>query len=1082
MNTVPQFPDDSQAVLPVNDNVNIAASDNPSAKNNESNNPPPIDSAVTATPESSSPSQQSCEMSLVSRSEDEDDALLPRQLATVGSFSATEGRQTISNEPTWSQTRRGSPCPICGREGWCSVSTDGRFVNCKRETTHPVYGNGKQKRDKNGEDYCVFTLERNVASNEFIHARLSHETNGDCASLEVLHEVYSALLQQLPLSANHREALRRRGLNKPDQWIINRGYRTLPMKGRAEAVQGLLRSGFEESKLSGVPGVIVKSNQTNDKYWTIAGPCGLIIPVWSRHNDQSLIVAMMVRRDDDTGAKYSYLTSNGKDFKTKKPRNGASPGSPIHVPPALIKDCSVIRITEGVLKADIATFLTRMLTIGLPGVGAWQRGVEAALSLGATTVRVAYDADARTNWRVALHLQALVSYLRRKGIPVQLEVWDPAEGKGIDDVLVAGGKSIQILTEPSAVDRELGVIVEAASKKKLSSSMLWEFGTNASESVSASASATPPAFAPASSSAEYPDDPGNSAADHYDPPLTPTRRNLSPPSATKSGSGLPEIVANERQLRDITADAMQAVIAANSPPFIFQHGKVLSRLKIDQDTSRPILEVLTEDSMCGILARTANWYKRRTSKTKESLHDAPPPREVVRDVLALPDWPVPVLVGVTEAPVFAPSGELAVADGYHPAARIWHHASPTVTISDVSKSPTAQEVADAVRLLTVELMGQFPFADEASLAHALTALLLPFARLLIDGPTPLHLISAPVEGTGKTLLSYCIAIPATGREAEPMTVDVDEPEMRKRITSLMAEAPMLVLLDNLGQRLDSSSLASVLTARVWKDRLLGISKTATFPVTCTWLATGNNPTLSRELARRTIPICLDAKEENPYLRSGFKHANLAQWAKENRSSLIHAALMLIQAWIAAGKPLGTESLGMFEGWASTMGGILKVAGVSGFMTNLKAFRKTATDQNSEWVSFVIAWWDNFNATVVRVEQLAGMVEGSNLLEAVVDAPSDRGRRTRLGKALKKMAGRIVAGHRMVVGDEDHSGRASYRLERVGDHGGRALELPGSNGVVDLDGDGSMLADGPGLRFAQQEIEWLSEGPQTSPQT
>jgi len=45
-----------------------------------------------------------------------------------------------------------------------------------------------------------------------------------------------------------------------------------------------------------------------------------------------------------------------------------------------------------------------------------------------------------------------------------------------------------------------------------------------------------------------------------------------------------------------------------------------------------------------------------------------------------------------------------------------------------------------------ELLGDFPFVDEASRAHTLALMLEPFVRPLIKGPTPLYLIDAPTRG------------------------------------------------------------------------------------------------------------------------------------------------------------------------------------------------------------------------------------------------------------------------------------------------------------------------------------------------
>lgn len=126
--------------------------------------------------------------------------------------------------------------------------------------------------------------------------------------------------------------------------------------------------------------------------------------------------------------------------------------------------------------------------------------------------------------------------------------------------------------------------------------------------------------------------------------------------------------------------------------------------------------------------------------------------------------------------------------------------------------------------------------------------------------------------------------------------------------------------------LDSGALASALTAALWSDRLLGTNVTLTVPVRCVWVTTANNPTMTTEIARRTIRIRLDPKQDRPWQRTGFRHTNLIAWTDENRARLIHAALVLIRAWAANGQPRSTTTLGSFERWATVMGGILGTAG------------------------------------------------------------------------------------------------------------------------------------------------------------
>jgi putative DNA primase/helicase len=164
--------------------------------------------------------------------------------------------------------------------------------------------------------------------------------------------------------------------------------------------------------------------------------------------------------------------------------------------------------------------------------------------------------------------------------------------------------------------------------------------------------------------------------------------------------------------------------------------------------------------------------------------------------------------------------------------------------------------------------------DPASKAHALAAMLLPFVRDLIVGPTPLHLLEAPTPGTGKGLLADVICIPATGRGATVMAEGQNDEEWRKRITASLIKGPVFILLDNLRRRLTSGSLAAALTSVTWEDRRLGVSEIITAPNRAVWLATGNNVALSDEIARRTVLIRLDAKIDMPWKRTVFRHSDL----------------------------------------------------------------------------------------------------------------------------------------------------------------------------------------------------------------
>ncbi|WP_437605153.1 hypothetical protein WMF20_28730 [Sorangium sp. So ce834] len=170
-----------------------------------------------------------------------------------------------------------------------------------------------------------------------------------------------------------------------------------------------------------------------------------------------------------------------------------------------------------------------------------------------------------------------------------------------------------------------------------------------------------------------------------------------------------------------------------------------------------------------------------------------------------------------------------------------------------------------------------------------------------------------------------------GKTCEPTTLTQDEDEARKKITSILAKAQPVILLDNIRTGLDSSQLASALTAETWSDRILGQTRMIDLPNRATWIVTANNPHLSLEIARRCVRVRLDAKTDRPWARTGFKHSPLREWTKTNRVRLVRAVLVLVRAWLAAGRPPGKRTLGSFESWAAVVGGILEHAEIPGFL-------------------------------------------------------------------------------------------------------------------------------------------------------
>ena len=511
---------------------------------------------------------------------------------------------------------------------------------------------------------------------------------------------------------------------------------------------------------------------------------------------------------------------------------------------------------------------------------------------------------------------------------------------------------------------------------------------------------------------------------------------------TESDSSLPEINTTNRHLRNITQDALNSLIQQNESPRIFVRGGVLVRIK-PYESSTIVSEVLTTHALRGELARAANFVGGENFMGQAIHQPISPPIDVVNDLMALPQWQgISTLKEVIHAPVFTEDGTFNTSVGYQPKSQSYYAPDKRLKIGDTIA--TDENVQAAKSLIFDELLGEFCFADEASRANALALMLLPFVRPLIEGPTPLHLIDAPTEGSGKGLLADVLTVPFKPDGATLMTEGESDEEWRKRITAVLAEAPSHVMVDNISKRLESGSFAAVLTTKEWSDRLLGGNTIIKFPVTPVWIATGNNVEMSPEITRRTVWIRLRPAEEDPSQRT-FKIENLHRWAFEHRSELVTACLTLIQKWADLKMPSGTARKGSYEDWAIIMSGIMDTIGVDGFLGNYVALGEKANQDNELWREFVSAWHTKYGTELVGVAELfliASTVDdydeygkrikiGQGLLDSLLRSSKEQGRKVKLGDYLKAQVDRVYGKYR-IVRDGTSGNAVQYRLEPIGE--------------------------------------------------
>jgi len=492
-----------------------------------------------------------------------------------------------------------------------------------------------------------------------------------------------------------------------------------------------------------------------------------------------------------------------------------------------------------------------------------------------------------------------------------------------------------------------------------------------------------------------------------------------PPSRSPdfAGQERAQIAQNDADSGRLACKAWKAIEAANVPEQIFKFGDALSWVE-GSTLSPPVVRAISNDQFANYLHhRLIRWVADDSTDPKEV---EPPPR-VTRDMLADPHPPVPSLAGVRSAPVFGPSGDLAVESGYHRDSSmfVW---TGDLNVPLVPKDPSAADIAKARNLIEFELLGDFPFEDEASRANAIAALLHPFVRPMIEGATPIHLIDKPAAGTGAGLLVHALTFPGLGHPPSMTTIGKLEDEIQFKLAALLRTGPIAVVIDNIKRILDSEAIAAMVTADIYESRIIKTSEMAVIPVRCLWLATGNNVQVSHEMARRCVLTRLDAQIEHPEEGRTFRHEDLREWARQNRGDLVWAALVLVQAWVSKGMPRGSKTKASFESWARTISGIFDVCGITGFLDNTDKMKAFSDPEEESWAAFVEAWWERFEGQSVGARDLhyLGQEHFTDLLVG------GRGSETAWGQKLKSKKDAVI-GDKKIVAAGKKQGAAQWRL-------------------------------------------------------
>jgi putative DNA primase/helicase len=401
-------------------------------------------------------------------------------------------------------------------------------------------------------------------------------------------------------------------------------------------------------------------------------------------------------------------------------------------------------------------------------------------------------------------------------------------------------------------------------------------------------------------------------------------------------------------------------------------------------------------------------------------------------------WGLPIIQGVASTPFMRRDGSLCETVGYDSKSKLLYQ--PNEEFPAILQNPGKEDAVAALRLIARHVR-KFPFVKDEDESVFLSAVLTALDRRQLLN-APLHAFTAPVAGTGITLLMEVISIIATGKTVPVVAQVAKVEEFEKQLGAMLIAGVSMVGIDNCTHPLDSGMLNAMLTADVMRVRVLGESRFVDTPVNTMVCATGNDLTVVGDLTRRTIIASLDAECERPELRE-FE-GSLKEDTKRLRTKLVTAGLTVLRAWHihSASHQVGVAPLGSFEDWCARIRDALIWLGKEDPCETMTRLRKE-DPKRQKLVFFIEQWKRNFRySDEFSARQLIDRVEDRTNAKTVTRfqdfrdilasiAMNARGELSpeKLGHWLKAHVGKPV-GDAMIGEPRFIAGRQVWSLQKV----------------------------------------------------
>lgn len=199
-----------------------------------------------------------------------------------------------------------TPCVICGSTGGCMAHVDGSVVACIRVESEKFFSKNSALPS-----YLHFLKEdmRKKIDKSEVEALYQGNSKQNNSSL---NSIYKSLINCLDLDEDHYCHLTSKERQLTDQQVMIRDYKSFPDK--PWEVARMIEDELGVNDFTGIPGFYLKDN----KYWTIAGTKGIMIPFRNQYNE---IVGFQYRIDNPSNVVEIKVNRPGLNARVKEQPN-----------------------------------------------------------------------------------------------------------------------------------------------------------------------------------------------------------------------------------------------------------------------------------------------------------------------------------------------------------------------------------------------------------------------------------------------------------------------------------------------------------------------------------------------------------------------------------------------------------------------------------------------------------------------------------------------------------------------------------------------------------------------------------------